>query len=281
MRPTMTYSRLLPLMLVVPVLLAVGAPTPVRASGSYVYYSEDYNTPQDSDEQFGDNWYWYRYCEAEADDGSTYSWSDAAACAQVSWGEGSYYQNASVSTCSYADSTVGYEWQADPNDPNEIPPGGTFGYSLSAGGSAGAYGSSWLNGSEYHFSGECSSSGYSGGGGSASPGGGEGGYGSAAGNAQNNDYSSISWDYDPEGYVAETAGDGYYDVGVHWSLDDGDSGISVEEGTTSVSGYTASGTSGGASASGYWNGQTQGSAGGGGTGWGEASASITISFSSN
>ncbi len=279
MTPVIRYNAFFFLALGALLSLACVTGGTAKAGGYYEYFEDDFNTPDVSEEWPGDGEYAWKTEHAEAGGGSAHAECDAGGGASISSGGLDRYKSASISAGSYADSTIGYQWYADPGDPNEVPPGGTFSYSVSASGSAHASGESWLSGSALFFSGSCEGSGYSTFGGSGSPGGGAGDSAWVDGSAQNNSYGSVSW-Y-PQNHGSGQAGAGWFYGNVGWSVNDSESGINVQEGTGSVSGTAAAGASAGGGGSGYWNGSGEGSAGGDASGGADADAHVTIGFSSN
>ena len=282
MTPRTRFNSLFLCIMVVPVSL-VSMPSGVAgAGGSYVYYEDSYATPDDSDSDSGDGWSWSYSCSADPGSGGPSASASASAWVYISSGGGSLYKSPGKSTGAYATWTEGYEWDPDPLDPYEVPPGGTVNWSGSGQGDAGAEGTGWESGTLYAFVGSGSASAASSGGGYASPGGSADGGASCSGAVGENGYPSIGYLYYPTGYLRayNASTPGYFLVSVHWSASDSDSGVPVAEGTTSVAGSTSAGAGASADTTASWNGQQEGSAGGSGSASSSASGNITFSFSS-
>jgi len=282
MTPRTKSNSLLFWDLVVLIGLTSMCPGTARADGSYVYYEDSYATEGDSDYISGDGCYYSYSYDAEYGSGWTHAYSSASAGAEIFSGGGSLYRNASMNVGAYSTWTEGYKWEPDPNDPNEVPPGGTVDWSGSGDGVASAYGTGMTFGEKSAF---CASSGgwaASTGGGCASPGGTGDGWGSIGAAVGADGYPNGDWDCAPngDGYFQDDA-PGYFEIYVTWWADGGDSDVSVAEGTTWVAGSASSGAGAEAEAMASWNGQQQGSGSSSSYAGSYAWGSVSFSFSPN
>jgi hypothetical protein len=276
MRLGMMFKAAILLTIAEAVVLAWGTIGTVQASGYYEYSWDWDGTPPEDEPEDPYPWSggshscssagWEGGAHAEAASGGWVTLSEAYP--DVEWCDAGCPSEASCA------SSMQYWWQPDPGMPNEVPPGGTLGYSVSASGSLSATAESSVNNANTYGA-SASASAYGSGGGSTS-GGGTFANGSVGISCSNNDAPSYSYSFSPSN--RGRASPGNYSIDGSWSISNSGSNIPIAEGTTYVGGGAFCGGNVCAVASGSQVGEPGGSAISSADASFSADANISISF---